>query len=277
MGCSSRNVRKWKNRFAAEPSLKGLEDRPRSGRPARVPVLVRCQLVQLACERPKDNTAPFRDLWTYGSLAEALEARTGHRLSVSEIGRILRFHDLRPHYVRYWLKCSDPDFDAKAKQICDLYLSPPDGAAIVTVDEKPMQVLERISPTHLDRRDASVRYEYEYKRHGTQVLLGAFDVRTGKVFGRVVPHRTGEALVAFMDDLAELYPKGDVYVVWDNLNIHYDGKAKRWRRFNERHGNRFHFVYTPKHASWMNQVEIWFSILQRRVLQHATFPLCQRS
>jgi transposase len=83
--------------------------------------------------------------------------------------------------------------------------------------------------------------------------------------------RSADALVAFMDALAAKHPGKIVYVVWDNLNTHYDGKDNRWTNFNARHGNRFRFVYTPKHASWMNQVEIWFSILQRRVIRHGSF------
>lgn len=273
LGCSSRSVRKWKARFVTTPWVEALEDRPRSGRPARIPVEVRCKLVQLACERPADAKAPapFRDVWTYESLADALAAQTGHRVSVSEVGRILRFEDLRPHRIRQWLKSADPDFIPKAKRICNLYLRPPKDAVVLCVDEKPMQVLERRHPTHVDPRDGSVRYEYEYKRHGTQALLAAFNVKTGRVFGRVVPHRSADALVSFMNALARRYPDKTVYVVWDNLNIHYDGKDARWKRFNARHGNRFRFVYTPKHASWMNQIEIWFSILERRILKHGDF------
>jgi transposase len=74
-----------------------------------------------------------------------------------------------------------------------------------------------------------------------------------------------------MEAIARRYPDRQVNVVWDNLNIHCDGKDERWTRFNQRHGNRFHFVYTPKHASWVNQIEIWFSILHRRVLKHGSF------
>ena len=254
------------------PSLEALQDKPRTGRPSAVPLEVRCELIRLACERPEgeDSPAPFRDIWTQQALADALEARTSYRLSKSEVGRILRFEKLRPHRVKMWLKSQDPEFKPKAKRICDLYLKPPEGATVVCVDEKPLQVLERVRPTHR-AKDGSVRYEFEYKRHGTQALLAAFDIRTGRVFGRVVKKRSAKRLVSFMNALARRYPKGDVYVVWDNLNIHYDGRDERWTRFNERHGGRFHFVYTPKHASWLNQVEIWFSILQRRVLRHGDF------
>ena len=123
-----------------------------------------------------------------------------------------------------------------------------------------MQGLGRIHPTHTDPRDGSVRYEYEYERHGSQVLLAAFEIKTGEVFGRVMPDRTGPTLMGFMDELAGRYPGEKIYVVWDNLNIHYDGKDKRLKKLNERHGGRFHFVYTPKHASWMNQIEIWLGL-----------------
>jgi len=275
VGCCARSVRKWKARFASDPRVESLDDLPRPGVPASIPVAVRCELVQLACERPDGITVPFREKWTYAALAEALRLRTGYELSVSEVGRILRCTMLRPHRVRQWLKSRDPDFAPKAERVCDLYLDPPKDAVVVCVDEKPMQALERIHPTH-PGPDATVRYEYEYKRRGTRVLLGAFDVRTGEVFGRVVPRRTAEATVAFMDELASRYPNREVYVVWDNLNTHYDGPEGRWTAFNERHGGRFHFVYTPKHASWMNQVEIWFSILHRRVLQHGSFETTKR-
>ena len=273
---SDRNVRKWKARIAEDPHIHSLEDRERSGRPPTITIELRCRVVALACERPDDPDAPdenqhFRDLWTHASLADAIERATGRRISVSELGRILRFEKLRPHLVRQWLKSTDPEFDAKAKRVCNLYMRPPKDAIIVCVDEKPLQVLERKHPTHVSPHDGSVRREYEYIRHGTQALLAAFNVRTGEVFARVVPNRTANALVAFMDELAAHYPDKTVYVIWDNLNIHYDGKDARWTEFNERHERRFRFVYTPKHASWMNQIEIWFSILQRRVLRHGSF------
>ena len=121
------------------------------------------------------------------------------------------------------------------------------------MDEKTcIQALER---KHLGRRaipGRAGRREFEYIRHGTRTLIAAFDVKTGQVFGQCRQRRTAEDLRQFMEALAERYPKGEVYVVWDNLNIHH-GAA--WRRFNERHGGRFHFVYTPLHASWVNQIK----------------------
>ncbi len=275
LGCHERTVRKWKARFATDPCRDVLADAPRSGRPPRVSVVTRCELVQLACERPDGIITPFREVWTYGSLADALQVRTGCRISESEVGRILRFESLRPHRVKQWLKSRDPEFTVKAKRVCDLYLNPPKGAVVLCVDEKPMQVLERCHPNRIGP-DGRLRREYEYTRHGTQVLLAAFNVKTGRVFGRVVAHRTAKATVSFMNAVANRYRGREVFVVWDNLNTHYDGRDARWSRFNERHGGRFHFVYTPKHASWMNQIEIWFSILHRRVLKYGSFDSDRR-
>jgi len=270
LSCDPRTVRKWKARFAADHRAQTLEDAERSGRPSRTTVTQRCELVQLACERPDGVVTPFRQVWTYQALSDALYERIGHRLSVSEVGRILRFKSIRPHRVRQWLKSRDPDFSVKAERVCDLYLNPPKGAVVVCMDEKPLQVRERTHPNHIGP-DGSVRREFEYKRHGTQVLLAAFNIKTGRVFGKVLRKRTAKATVSFMNALAHRYRGREVYVVWDNLNTHYDGPSKRWRKFNERHGGRFHFVYTPKHASWMNQVEIWFSILHRRVIKYGDF------
>lgn len=270
VGCEPRTVRKWKERFRATPTIDALRDRPRPGRPAQVSLATRLQVVQLACQRPDEKYTPFRDLWTHGSLAVATLALTGVLLSVSEIGRILRFNHLRPHKVRYWLNTKDPKFEEKAKVIVELYVSPPPGATVVSVDEKPIQVLGRKYPMQ-PTSDGTVLKEYEYIRRGTCCLLAAFDVGTGQVLAEVVQHRTADVTVAFVESLAARYPTGDVYVVWDNLNTHLDGPNKRWTAFNERHGKRFHFVHTPIHASWLNQVEVWFSILERRILKHADF------
>jgi transposase len=167
-----------------------------------------------------------------------------------------------------WLHSPDPDFAPKVEAICDLYVDPPVGATVLCIDEKPgMLARERVHPTYYSHASRAIRYEFEYRRHGTSTLIAAFNTRTGEVFGQC-RRRTAKGLVRFMDALAKQYPTGQIYIIWDNLNIH---KGKRWREFNERHGNRFHFLHTPLHASWVNQIELWFSILQRRLLKHASF------
>jgi hypothetical protein len=114
-----------------------------------------------------------------------------------------------------------------------------------------MLALGRRFLTKLPAPGRAGRFELEYARHGTWALLAASNVRTGKVLGECKPQRRAVDLVAFMENLARTYPKGQVYIVWDNLNIHYDGKDRRWARFSQRNRNRFHFVYTPLHASWV--------------------------
>src|SRR6266851_1084141 len=222
--CSDRVVRKWRSRFARAPSVDTLADAKRRGRPARVRVETRCELIKLACSRPEEGPpAPFRDVWTHDALGQALFESAGVRLSRSEIGRILRAEDLRPHRMRLWLHSPDPEFAPKVQRICELYRAPPPGSTVLSIDEKTcIQALARRHPTVYPAPGRLGRFEFEYKRHGTLVLLAAFDIRTGQLF-------------------------------------------------NELHGGRFHFVYTPKHASWVNQVEIWFAILQRRVLRYGNF------
>lgn len=266
-------VRQWRDRFGLVGELDGLGDLPRSGRPPRVALEVRCELVKLACTRPDPKRTKFRDTWTREALREALRRETGCLLSVTEIGRILHAEGMRPHRVRLWLHSPDPGFRAKVRKICRLYTSPPPGAIVLCVDEKTcIQALGRRFPTRSAGPGRPVRLEFEYKRHGTRTLIGAFNIRTGEVFAHARPHRAASDLMAFMEDLARRYPTGEVYIVWDNLNIH---EGDEWARFNERHGSRFRFVYTPLHASWVNQIEIWFGILQRRVLRHGDFQNAQ--
>jgi transposase len=268
-GCTEETVRKWRNRMARERKLTALNDLRRSGRPGRVPVAVRCEVIKIACDRPEKDKTPFRDLWTLRSLAHRVAQETDYELSVTEIRRILNCEGIRPHRTRMWLHSADPEFAPKVRTICDLYVSVPPGATVLCVDEKPgMQALERVHPTRYEHASKTTRYEFEYRRHGTSTLIAAFDTRTGEVYGEC-RRRTAKGLLRFMEAIARRYPTGIVYIVWDNLNIHH---GKRWREFNERHGWRFRFVHTPLHASWVNQVELWFSILQRRVLKFGSFP-----
>ena len=270
LGCNVKTVRKWRERFKERPSDKALVDQPRSGRPQCVPTTVRCELLKLACQRPDGNSMPFQTIWTTASLGLALERETGYHLSQTEIRRILNGADIHPHRIKMWLHSPDPQFREKVKVICDLYCRRRQpGVKILCIDEKTgMQALEHRFPLHLAESGRSGRLEFEYKRHGTRTLIAALDVVNGKVFGECLAGRTEQDLMGFMEDLAQRHSKGDIYVIWDNLNIHH---GPRWVDFNRRHGGRFHFIWTPLHASWVNQIEIWFSLLERRVLRHADF------
>jgi len=269
LGCDIKTIRKWRALVAALPDKAVLKDAPRSGRPPRIATAIHAELVKLACSRPDEHRIPFEVVWTLDSLSVALQRETKVKLSRSEIWRILKGACLRPHRVQQWLHSPDPEFRPKVEAICQLYVAPPVGATVLCVDEMTgIQALEPRFPLCPARRRRAARKEFEYRRHGTCTLLGAFNVKTGKVVARSGPTRTAADLLAFLDEVATHYPVGEVYIIWDNLNIHH---GPRWEEFNARHRGRFHFVYTPIHASWVNQIEIWFSIVRRRALKHASF------
>ncbi len=263
-------ARKWRERFRVRPRVSTLKDAHRSGRPSLVPMFVRLELIKLACDRPADCKVPLRDIWTIDTLRTALFRTTGWSLSKTEIRRILAVEEIRPHHVRLWLHSPDPLFRPKVRAICSLYLTPPAaGDTVLCIDEKTgMQALEHKHPFKPPRRTEPGRREFEYVRHGTRTLFAAFNPHTGEVVGQCTVQRGADDLLAFMDRVAARYPTGNVTIIWDNLNIHH---GPRWADFNRRHGGRFRFVYTPLHASWVNQVECWFSILARRVLKHGSF------
>ena len=270
-----KTVRLWRDRYLAD-GVDGLKTRPRTGRPPEIDAVTRCMLLSLACGAPADAGVLFRDTWTTDTLHEAINdfQRTieGRLLSRTSVLRILNQADLRPHHMRLWLHSPDPEFRAKVTEICNVYLQPPPGSVVLCVDEKTgMQALGRKHPTRPSEPGRDGRMDYEYIRRGTRTLLAAFNPHSGQVFGQVRARRTADDLVSFMEGLARRYPTGDVHIVWDNLNIHYDGADDRWTRFNARHGGRFHFHYTPIHASWVNQVELFFGILHRRLLRHHTY------
>jgi transposase len=262
-------VIKWRRRFAAQ-GMDGLADLPRSGRPPTISSLDRHRLLAIACKDPREFGVE-QSSWSINTIYEtAVHGGLVGPMGTTSIWRILNQVDLKPHRFRMWLHSKDPMFEEKMRDIVGLYLNGPQGGgAVVCVDEKTsIQALERIAPVERPSPGKPGRFEHEYIRHGTLCLFAAFDVLSGDVFGWTNPTRKGPDFLSFLDRLALHYPKGPVHVIVDNLNTHKGQEVDRW---NERHGNRFVFHYTPTHASWLNQVEIWFSILGRRRLKNASF------
>lgn len=268
-----KTVEKWCERFCAE-GIAGLEDRPRSGRPPVFTVQQRCEVLAVACDEPARYGYFWQATWTLDTLTQAVNTTvSGLRMSRASIWRTLKNNALKPHRVRMWLHSPDPKFRERVNEVVSLYLEPPENAVILCVDEKTgMQAIERKHATKRAVPGRPGRYEYEYIRHGTQSLLAAFNIRNGKVTARCGPTRTADDLFELMEDIAEEYRHYKrIIIIWDNLNIHHDGPDGRWTYFNEWHGGKFTFVYTPVHASWVNQIEIFFSILHRRCLKHGNF------
>lgn len=276
LGHDAKYVRKWRDRYLAK-GVDGVKTRPRPGRPARIGPVSRCEVIAMACGKPVDFGVMYRTRWTTDSLLEAYLEKQGQSpdldpMSRTSVLRILNEAEIRPHRIKMWLHSPDPLFREKVTELCELYLNPPVGAHVLCVDEKTgMQALGRKHPGRRAKPGQDARMDYEYIRNGTRKLIACWDVRTGEVYGEVRANRKAVDLVEFMETVAERYPKGDVHIIWDNLNIHYDGPTQRWTEFNRRHGSRFHLHYTPIHASWVNQIELWFGILQRRVLRYGIF------
>ena len=266
LGVSVQTVSHWRSRLA-QRGVEGLEEIARSGRPRSIGETQRLELLALACE-PAELEG--RATPTLDELVDrAVERGVVKQISRSHLQRILQSGDLRPHRVRQWLHSPDPQFRQKANEICALYRQAPKGSVVLSVDEKTgIQAIERKHADRAPQSGRARRREFEYIRHGTQALIAAMDVHSGRVIGSCTDRRTQDDLVAFMEQVAQAYPKGPVHIVWDNLNTH---RAQAvWDDFNARHHQRFVFHFTPLHASWVNQIELLFGIYSRRVLRHAS-------
>ncbi len=270
---TTKTVRKWRDRFI-EKGIEGLRDAPRSGRPRRYSAGQRCEVIALACDDPANYGYYGEEYWTYDTLTEVVNRCAEIPMGRSSVVRTLKTINLKPHRTKMWLHSPDPDFKIKVNKIVDLYLADwPDDVVVLCVDEKTgMQANERKYETQRRLAGRSGRYEFEYIRHGTQSLLASFDIRSGYVLAHCGATRKADDLMAFMESVASHYRWArKIIVIWDNLNIHLDGPNQRWTGFNQRHGGKFVFYHTPLHASWVNQIEIFFSILSRRCLRKASF------
>jgi transposase len=221
-------------------------------------------LVKLVTEDPPEGATR----WTMEALAQAM-ADHGVAISASQAWRICKSLDLKPWQVESWMTSHDPDFWAKASDVCGLYLNPPQNAVVWSVDEKSgMQAKSRINPTKPAIPGKPVRREFEYKRNGTAVLFAALDVHDGGIAGWVTDSTRSENFVDFLTDLVRQTPKGlDLHCIADNLSAHKTGGVATFLEENP----HVHIHYTPTHASWLNQVELFFSILERRLLRRGEF------
>ncbi len=250
-------VSKWRTRFARE-RLAGLIDAPRPGAVARYDEATERRILAALDERPPAGHAT----WT-GSL---LAAHLGD-VSADQVWRTLRRHGISLRRRRSWCISTDPEFTQKAADIVGLYLDPPENALVVCVDEKPsIQALERAQGwLRLPDGRALTGFAHEYKRHGTTTLFAALEVATGQVQAAHHARRRRREFLDFMNEVVAAHPATELHVVLDNLSTHRP-KHDRWLA---RHRN-VHFHFTPTHASWLNQVEVWFSILKRGALDGAS-------
>lgn len=251
-------VSTWRKRFA-EQGLAGLQDERRSGRPEIYGSAAEQRILAMLEESPPEG---------YGSWNGSLIAKALGDIPADQVWRILRRNGIQLQRRRSWCISTDPEFAPKAAEIVALYLDPPENAVVLCVDEKPhIQALERVQGYLRLPNGTAVRGQnHEYKRHGTSTLFAAFEVHTGKVQGMHTKRRRREEFLAFMNEVVAEHPDKELHVILDNLNTH-KPKHDAWLA---RHPN-VHFHFTPTHASWLNQVEVWFSILSRQALLNSSF------
>jgi transposase len=251
-------VLKWRRRFCLQ-RLEGLRDAPRSGPRRRYTAATEQRILAQLDQPPPAG----RGRWNGRLLAQALGD-----VSAWQVWAVLRKHGVELERRHSWCVSTDPEFTRKAAEIVGLYLDPPAGAVVLSVDEKPaIQVLERAQGWLRLPNGRSLRgFNHEYQRHGTTTLFAALEVFTGTVRTAHYPRRRRREFLDFMNPLVASYPGRELHVIVDNLSTH-KPKHDRWLG---RHPN-VHFHYTPTHASWLNQVECWFSILSRQALQGASF------
>lgn len=264
MGCDRETVRKWRRRFAVM-RMGGLDDSPRSGRPPRFSSTQKHDVFSMVVGAPP---APYAR-WTVDLLASELK-RQGivPAISPETVSLWLRSADVKPHRIKYWLTSNDPDFKQKKDRIVDIYLNPPTDGVVVSIDEKTsIQALERWRRQYATAPGRVRRLDFEYKRHGVVNLIAAFNVGTGNVIGECVDKNDSAAFIVFVRRIMEVYPSGKLYLILDNGSTH---RSKETTAFFAEH-SRLVPVFTPTHASWLNQVEIWFSLLSRQALRHVTF------
>lgn len=272
MGSNRLRVGQWLKRFSKH-RLDGLEDITRSGRPAEITPLERHQVIATACRSPQEFGFQ-RTLWSYPTLVSALVSkRLVRQISTQTVWRILDEAEIKPHRVKMWCHSNDPLYQQKMRAIVHLYTHLPKGEPVVCVDEKTgMQALSRYRELKPSQLDQASRFDFEYKRNGTRCLFACFNVGTGRVLGRCTKKRKRPDFFAFMDWVASVYRQRRVHVILDNLNTHRNTSQGDFvAEWNKRHGNRFVFYYTPTHGSWLNQVELWFGIVSRRILRYGNF------
>jgi transposase len=288
---------------------RALRDSCRSGRRPTLTPAQTAAIVKLACETPQANGYPI-EAWTHDFLARALvDKGIVDKISRSSVGRILRKLDVKPHRSRYWMTSADrdkPEFEPRCEAACQLYLEAEElaqqGINVVCVDEKTgMQATERIAVDKPTQPGQSRKLEYEYKRHGTLTLIAGLMVATGALCGYAIgTTRKEDDFAGFVRDLVAPRPLEKWIIIADQLNTHKSESlvmlvielcsleitpedlgikgesgilknlASRMA-FLEDRSHRISFQFTPRHCSWLNQIEIWFGVLQRRALRRASF------
>lgn len=285
LGVTHQTVERCVRRAERLGAMAALDDRPRPGREPVITDEARTFVVDLACRKARDLGYPH-ELWTTRMLARYIREhgpKAGHaclaKLAQGTLCKILAAHAIKPHKVRYYLERRDPDFEAKMAEVLCVYrdvellkqsAGEAPAVAIVSYDEKPgVQAIATTAPDlpPVPQRHPSVSRDHEYIRHGTLSLLAGIDLLTGVVHASVEDRHRSREFVAFLKKLDVAYPPGTaIKLILDNHSAHVSKETKAWLAVQPE--GRFTLVFTPKHGSWLNLVEGFFSKLARSVLRH---------
>jgi transposase len=256
VGVSRPTVLSWRQRYT-ESGVGGLADLDRAGRP---PVINEADVVIATLTRPPESLGVTH--WSARLLADRLG------ISFASVARIWRKWDLQPWRVETFKFSTDPELDAKVRDVVGLYLAPPDKAVVLSIDEKSqVQALDRTAPILPLRPGLPEKQTHDYVRHGTTTLFAALEVATGKVTDACHPRHTHAEFLAFLKQVAQAYPRVKLHIVCDNYGTHKHPTVKAWLARNPRISMHF----TPTSGSWLNMVEIFFGIITRQAIRRGSF------
>jgi transposase len=256
VGVSKPTVIGWKRRYAAE-GVGGLEDRPKPGRPRHVDEVA---VVLATLEPPPERLGVTH--WSSRLL--------GDQCGISHVwvSRIWKRWGLQPWRTETFKFSTDPELEAKVRDVVGLYLAPPDKAVVLCVDEKSqVQALDRTAPILPLRPGIAEKRTHDYVRHGTTTLFAALEVATSKITDACLPRHRHQEFLRFLKQVAKAYPRVKLHIVCDNYATHKHDDATKWLAKNK----RISLHFTPTSGSWPNMVEIFFSIITRQAIRRGTF------
>ena len=258
LGCGGDYINRWKKRYEEE-GLAGLYSRHQGRQVKVLTPKMEARILSWTQKRPTDGSTH----WSTRRLAKKLGV---HHMMIA---RTWKKHGIRPHRLERYMASNDPDFEKKAADIIGLYLNPPQHAAVFCVDEKTaIQALDRKDPVLPLSPGRAERHGFEYYRHGSLSLYAAFDTLSGEVLGKTTKKHTSLEFVAFLEDLISTQvPNQEIHIILDNFSAH---KTKRVQQFLDENPS-VHFHFTPTYSSWLNQVELWFSKIERDLIHRGVF------
>jgi len=259
VGVKVATVRAWRSRFAEDGLAKLGKVRAGRGRKSSIPQSKIEEIVELT----RNSTPAGQTHWSCRTMAKQVG------VSPATVQRVWAARGLKPHLVKTFKLSNDPRFEEKLIDVVGLYLSPPDNALVLCLDEKSsVQALDRTQPSLPMTKGRAATMTHDYKRNGTTTLFAALDVLTGKVIGQCLPRHRHEEFLKFLRKIEREVPKGlQVHLICDNYATHKHPDVKAWLAKHR----RFHMHFTPTSSSWLNLVERWFRELTDKALRRGVF------